>query len=62
MRRDRRVRLNEEVEEITGSNYFLRLQTHAAKMRKRVYDRNTKGGSQKSAGPVAEEPDTPGES
>jgi putative methionine-R-sulfoxide reductase with GAF domain len=57
-------RLNKEVEEITGSDYFQRLQAHAAKMRKRVYDRNAKGGSQKStgAGPVAEKLDTPGES
>ena len=57
-------RLNKEVEEITGSDYFQRLQTHAAKMRERVYDRKAKGGSQRStgAGPVAEKPDTPGES
>ena len=58
-------RLNKEVEEITGSDYFQRLQTHAAKMRQRVYDRNTKGGSQSDgAGPVSDEPGTttPGES
>jgi GAF domain-containing protein len=58
-------RLNKEVEEITGSDYFQRLQAHAAKMRKRVYDRNTKGGAQSTgAGPDSVEPDstTPGES
>jgi GAF domain-containing protein len=58
-------RLNKEVEEITGSDYFQRLQSHAAKMRKRVYDRNTKGGAQSAgAGPDSVEPDstTPGES
>jgi GAF domain-containing protein len=58
-------RLNKEVEEITGSDYFQRLQAHAAKMRKRVYDRNTKGGAQSAgARPDSVEPDstTPGES
>jgi hypothetical protein len=34
-------RLNKDVEEITGSDYCQRLPAHAAKMRKRVYDRNT---------------------
>ncbi len=38
-------RLNKEVEEITGSDYFQNLQTHAAKMRKRVYDRGERGSA-----------------
>jgi GAF domain-containing protein len=48
-------RLNKEVEEITGSDYFQRLQTHAAKMRKRVYDRNTRGRADDAS--VSDEPD-----
>jgi GAF domain-containing protein len=45
-------RLNKEVEEITGSDYFQTLQNHAAKMRKRVYDRSARGKS-KPAGEEA---------
>jgi putative methionine-R-sulfoxide reductase with GAF domain len=51
-------RLNKEVEEITGSDYFQRLQTHAAKMRKRVYDRNTRGAKGPEGGAASDEPDT----
>jgi GAF domain-containing protein len=36
-------RLNKQVEEITTSDYFQQLQSHAAKMRKRVYTRDIHG-------------------
>jgi GAF domain-containing protein len=57
-------RLNKEVEEITGTDYFQRLQTHAAKMRKRVYDRNTRSTKEPEEESASDEPDatTNGES
>jgi transcriptional regulator with GAF, ATPase, and Fis domain len=51
-------RLNKEVEEITGSDYFQRLQNHAAKMRKRVYDRNMRGATSPEEGSASDEPGT----
>jgi GAF domain-containing protein len=47
-------RLNKEVEEITTSDYFQNLQTHAARMRKRAYDR----GSKQESEPDETEPDS----
>lgn len=38
------ARINKEVEEITTTDYFQRLQTHAAKMRNRVYTRDARRG------------------
>ncbi len=51
------ARLNKEVEEITTTDYFQQLQTHAAKMRKRVYTRDARRGQPTEV--PEPEPDSP---
>jgi GAF domain-containing protein len=45
-------RINEEVDQITGSDYFQSLQAHAAKMRNRVYTKDRRKTAEPDSQPL----------